>query len=103
MKKTSTARTRKTATKVAAARALDPHEIQAKIVRFVPRRLLERVVRGQAGESGGGGCHKCGSRFLEIEPMFVHCRYCGSLSRIRGASLLAQEEWELRSGMRLAS
>jgi hypothetical protein len=100
--KTSKARTRKTAANAATARALDPHEVQAKIVRFVPRRLLERAVRAQAGENGGG-CHKCGSRFLEIEPMFVHCRYCGSLSRIRGGSLLAQEEWEMRSGMRLAS
>jgi len=82
-----------------AARSL---AVQAKIVRLVPRHLLERVVRGQAGEAGGG-CHKCGSLFVEIEPAFIHCRYCGSLSRIHGASLLAQEEWEQRSGMRLAS
>ncbi len=102
MSKTPTARKRKAATKAAPAYAREPYEVQAKIVRFVPRRLLERAVRAQAGE-GNGGCHKCGSRFLEIEPMFVHCRYCGSLSRIRGASLLAQEEWEMRSGMRLAS
>lgn len=83
-------------------RAARPLAVQAKIVRLVPRRLLERVVRGQAGEAGGG-CHKCGSLFVEIEPAFIHCRYCGSLSRIHGASLLAQEEWEQRSGMRLAS
>lgn len=76
--------------------------VHAKIVRLVPRRLLERVVRGRAGDSSGG-CHKCGSLFVEIEPAFIHCRYCGSLSRIHGASLLAQEEWEQRSGMRLAS
>src|SRR4029453_638336 len=47
------------------------------------------------------GCMKCGSLFIEIEPAFVHCRYCGSLSRIRGTSLLAQEEYEMRSGLRL--
>ena len=52
---------------------------------------------------GADRCHKCGSLFVEIEPAFIHCRYCGSLSRIHGASLLAQEEWETRSGMRLAS
>ena len=83
-------------------RVREPRELHPKIVRLVPRRLLERVAHAQAGETVGG-CHKCGSLFLEIEPAFVHCRYCGSLSRIRGASLLAQEEWEMRSGMRLAS
>jgi hypothetical protein len=98
---TKTRRTRAGA-KAARNRAPEPHEVRAKIVRLVPRRLLERVTRAQAGESPGG-CHKCGSLFVEIEPAFVHCRYCGSLSRIRGASLLAQEEWEMRSGMRLAS
>ena len=82
--------------------ASERYEVRAKIVRLVPRHLLERVVRAQAGH-GSHGCHKCGSLFVEIEPAFVHCRYCGSLSRIRGASLLAQEEWEMRSGMRLAS
>jgi hypothetical protein len=89
-------------TKAARKRAAKPPVVHAKIVRLVPRRLLERVVRGQAGDSRGG-CHKCGSLFVEIEPAFIHCRYCGSLSRIHGASLLAQEEWEMRSGMRLAS
>jgi hypothetical protein len=72
--------------------------VRAKIVRLVPRRLLDRV-RAAKGEPDRGGCHKCGSHFIEVEPAFVHCRYCGSLSRIRGASLLAQEEYELRSGV----
>jgi hypothetical protein len=99
---TSKTRTAKTTVKAPRKRAPEPHEVHAKIVRLVPRRLLERVTRAQAGD-GPRGCHKCGSLFVEIEPAFVHCRYCGSLSRIRGASLLAQEEWEMRSGMRLAS
>jgi hypothetical protein len=99
---TPTSRKRKAAPAARKARApeqaLDPHELQAKIVKLTPRRLLERVNR-----ASGGGCIKCGSHFIEVEPAFVHCRYCGNMSRIRGASLLAQEEWELRSGMRLAS
>ncbi len=101
MSTTPTARKQKIAAKPSRRRAPES-PAQAKIVRLVPRRLLERVVRGRAGESSGG-CHKCGSLFVEIEPAFIHCRYCGSLSRIHGASLLAQEEWEQRSGMRLAS
>ena len=102
MATTPTGRKRKAAPAARKSRApehaLDPHEVQAKIVRLTPRRLLERVNR-----ANGGGCIKCGSQFIEVEPAFVHCRYCGNMSRIRGASLLAQEEWELRSGMRLAS
>jgi len=98
---TPTSRKRKAASAARKSRAPEqapePHELQAKIVKLMPRRLLERVNRG------GGGCIKCGSQFIEVEPAFVHCRYCGNMSRIRGASLLAQEEWELRSGMRLAS
>lgn len=101
MSTTPTARKQKITAKPSRRRAPES-PAQAKIVRLVPRRLLERVVRGQAGDSTGG-CHKCGSLFVEIEPAFIHCRYCGSLSRIHGASLLAQEEWEQRSGMRLAS
>jgi hypothetical protein len=88
---------KRTAAKSARKRA----GVRVKIVRLVPRRLLERVALAQAGE--GEGCVKCGSLFIEVEPAFVHCRYCGSLSRIRGASLLAQEEYEMRSGLRLAS
>lgn len=102
MSTTPTASHRRTVARGPRKRVAKPRVAQAKIVRLVPRHLLERVVRGQAGESGGG-CHKCGSLFVEIEPAFIHCRYCGSLSRIHGASLLAQEEWEQRSGMRLAS
>jgi hypothetical protein len=48
-------------------------------------------------------CTKCGSGFVEREPAFVHCRYCGSLDRIVEGSLADQELYELRSGLRLAS
>jgi hypothetical protein len=48
-------------------------------------------------------CVKCGSTFIAYEPAFVHCYYCGNMARIAGGSLLAQELWEIRSGMRIAS
>jgi hypothetical protein len=99
---TPTPRKRRTGPKPVRRSAARAAAAKVKIVRFVPRRLLERATRTQASD-GPRGCAKCGSLFLEIEPAFVHCRYCGSLSRIRGASLLAQEEYELRSGLRLAS
>ena len=89
MSTTPVAKKRKTRAKAARKRTVE--QARAKIVRL-PRRSVERA-----------GCMKCGSLFVEIEPAFVHCRYCGSLSRIRGTSLLAQEEYEMRSGLRLAS
>jgi hypothetical protein len=49
------------------------------------------------------GCVKCGSVFVVREPAFVHCRYCGNMARIPSGSLLEQELFELRSGLRLAS
>ena len=91
MSTTPTVRKRRASAKPARKRAVAREQERAKIVRL-PRRVTERV-----------GCMKCGSLFIEIEPAFVHCRYCGSLSRIRGTSLLAQEEYEMRSGLRLAS
>jgi hypothetical protein len=99
---TPQARSRKTGARPARRRAPKAAAVPVKIVRLVPRRLQERATRAASGSSAGG-CVKCGSHFLEIEPAFIHCRYCGSLSRIRGASLLAQEEYEMRSGLRLAS
>ena len=91
MSTTPAARKGKASVKPARKRSVERHQARAKIVRL-PRRAVERV-----------GCVKCGSLFIEIEPAFVHCRYCGSLYRIRGTSLLAQEEYEMRSGLRLAS
>jgi hypothetical protein len=48
-------------------------------------------------------CVKCHSTFIGHEPAFVHCYYCGKMARIANASLLLQEEFEMRSGMRAAS
>jgi hypothetical protein len=48
-------------------------------------------------------CVKCGSGFIAHEPAFIHCHYCGNMTRIAGGSLLIQELWEIRSGLRIAS
>lgn len=48
-------------------------------------------------------CAKCRSTFVMREPAFLHCYYCGAMTRIPTGSLLEQELFELRSGLRLAS
>jgi len=45
-------------------------------------------------------CTKCASTFVEHEPAFVHCKYCGNMMRVAGAVLLEQDTYELRSGLR---
>jgi hypothetical protein len=73
-----------------------------KVVLLTPERMLERAARRFLPERTAG-CVKCGSRFVDHEPAFVHCRYCGAIARIANRSLAAQEEFELRSGLRVAS
>jgi hypothetical protein len=52
--------------------------------------LTERVSR----------CTKCTSTFIEHEPAFVHCRYCGNMMRVAGAGVMEQDTFELRNGLR---
>jgi len=73
-----------------------------KVVLLTPERVLERASRRFLAERTSA-CGKCGSRFVDHEPAFVHCRYCGAIARIANQSLAAQEEFELRSGLRVAS
>jgi hypothetical protein len=72
------------------------------IVPITPELALERAARRFLAERSNA-CMKCGSTFIDHEPAFVHCRYCGAIARIANRSLLAQEEFELRSGLRAAS
>jgi hypothetical protein len=73
-----------------------------KVVQLTPERMLERASRRFLAERTAS-CVKCGSVFVDHEPAFVHCRYCGCIARIANRSLLEQEEFELRSGLRVAS
>jgi hypothetical protein len=69
---------------------------------ITPERMLERASR-KFVKDPSGACVKCGSTFIAYEPAFIHCHYCGNMARIVNAPLGAQELFELRLGLRLAS
>ena len=78
---------------------------QAKL-RGVPAMVIPFPARPMRGDVPGDGrprCARCGSAWVDLEPAFVHCRYCGGMTRIPAGSLADQELFELRSGLRLAS
>ena len=85
--------------KPSARMAATGHEAR-RVVPLVPR---PRVRAPQPTKDGILRCAKCGSTFVEREPAFLHCRYCGTLARIPKASLADQELYEIRSGLRIAS
>lgn len=73
-----------------------------RVVRLGPARVLARAARRLSAD-GPPRCAKCDSTFVVREPAFVHCHYCGAMIRIANASLVEQELFEIRSGLRLAS
>jgi hypothetical protein len=79
-----------------------PRKPGTKVVLLTPERVLERASRRFLSERTAT-CVKCGSAFVDHEPAFIHCRYCGAMARIANRPLAAQEEFELRSGLRVAS
>jgi hypothetical protein len=75
----------------------------ARVVSLLePELMLERASR-RFLPAPVDRCVKCDSTFIGREPAFVHCYYCGKMARIANASLLVQEEFERRSGLRVAS
>ena len=70
------------------------------LVPRTPERVLEQAARSFL-VSRTDRCTKCGSTFIEHEPVFVHCHCCGKLARVANRSLLEQEMYELRSGLRV--
>jgi len=74
----------------------------AKVVSLLePELVLERAARRFLPKPIDR-CVKCNSTFVGREPAFIHCFYCGKMARIATGSLLAQEEFEMRSGLRIA-
>ena len=74
----------------------------ARVVSLLePDLVLERAARRFLAQPLDR-CVKCNSTFVGREPAFIHCFYCGTMARIANASLLAQEEFEMRSGLRIA-
>ncbi|PYM33396.1 MAG: hypothetical protein DME17_18310 [Candidatus Rokuibacteriota bacterium] len=71
-----------------------------RILRLSPERALARASKHFL-VAASDRCPKCRSTFVGQEPAFVHCRCCGAMARIAKGSLLAQELFELRSGLRL--
>ena len=92
---------RKPVTKAAPVCA--PRRTTARVVSLLdPEIVLERTARRFLPEPLDR-CVKCHSTFIAHEPAFIHCYYCGKMARIANASLVLQEEFEMRSGMRAAS
>jgi len=72
------------------------------VLPLTPERVLRRAAK-RFVDDAPDRCAKCGSTFVGREPAFIHCFYCGKMARIANASLLDQELFEIRSGLRLAS
>jgi hypothetical protein len=82
---------------------LAPSSRGARVVSLLdPDIVLERAAKRFLPQPTDR-CVKCHSTFVGYEPAFIHCYYCGKMARIANASLLLQEEFEMRSGMRAAS
>jgi len=82
--------------------AASPPRLRVVTLNITPERHLERASRKFLTDLSDR-CGKCGSTFIVREPAFIHCHYCGSMARIANAPLGAQELFELRLGLRLAS
>jgi hypothetical protein len=80
-----------------------PSKTGARVVSLLdPDLVLERAAKRFLAQPIDR-CVKCHSTFIGHEPAFIHCYYCGKMARIANASLFLQEEFEMRSGMRVAS
>jgi len=73
-----------------------------QVLRLSPEKALARAARRFLSDARDA-CPKCASTFVVREPAFLHCRYCGAMARLANGPLAAQELYELRSGLRIAS
>ena len=87
----------------AATACAAPPKAAARVVSLLdPEHVLERAAKRFLA-APIDRCVKCHSTFIGHEPAFIHCYYCGKMARIANASLFLQEEFEMRSCMRVAS
>jgi hypothetical protein len=84
------------------ARKPSPPAPRPKVIHLTQEHVLRRTAKSFLDEPAFR-CSKCSSTYVNWEPAFVHCRHCGKLARVARASLVAQEEFEMRSGLRSAS
>lgn len=73
-----------------------------KVIRLTPEHALQRAAKRFVSDTTSQ-CPKCGSTHVGREPAFLRCRCCGKLARIADAPLTEQAQFELRSGLCLAS
>jgi len=71
----------------------------ARVLRPVRRRA---IASPRPATDTAPRCPKCRSAFLTIEPAFVHCHYCGAMTRRPAGSLAEQLDYEVRSGLLIA-
>ena len=66
--------------------------------RVVPLRAPRPILAADTDH-----CPKCESGYVTREPAFLHCHFCGNMAPIARGSLMDQELYERRSGLRIAS
>ena len=71
----------------------------ARVIELVHARPAERRAKPAPPERVTR-CTKCTSTFIEHEPAFVHCKYCGNMMKVDNAMLMEQDTHEMRSGLR---
>jgi hypothetical protein len=76
-----------------------PRSDGARVIDLLPARGADRRWKTVV-DKRVSACTKCSSTFVQHEPAFVHCRFCGNMMRVAGAAVMEQDTYEMRSGLR---